>query len=129
MPSSLSIHTIASAPPGRRTRWSSGTARAVEPLERLRRDDGVERTVAERERLRNSCDDRDIGNDVMELPPQVRRRLHRDRAHARGSKDARRLPGPRAGVENAGAAPQPSLGDQPVDRLARVVATQALIIL
>ena len=102
-------------------------ADAVEPVERLADDDGIDRMVRQRDRLGRAFDRLGDGQHLLELGPHLRDWLDRDQLRAGPNELSGQLAGPRCEIEYAAPRADRKLGDQPLDRLGRVLGPTPLV--
>ena len=98
-------------------------------MKRLRDEHGVGGAVGQRDLLGGTVQDRDPGNDALELGAHPGDRLDRD--HLRGQQldqQTGQLPGPGGEVDDRLAALDPDLAPHPLDGLGRVAGPAALVV-
>ena len=112
---------VASAPPGPRTRWISGSARSVSNQWNAEAATTASAEPSgERQLLGRAREHLGVRHGRLELPAHLRERLDRDHAGAGGNEVARQLARARADVDDRRSRLQAEAIDQPGDHVGRV---------
>jgi hypothetical protein len=99
----------------------------AEPVERLADHDHIDPVVPKRDRFRTTVQRFRAWNRSLELAQHRLAGLDRDDVCTGGHEGSRQLPGPRAEVEDLSARTQVESLSKPLDRVARIIGSSALV--